>query len=290
MSAADPNCGREKAGFIAGASAQPAFSWSKEMMQENPKSEQGAVTAFSFERMPVRTVTADGEVWFVGSDICDALGYVNPSDAIKQHCKGVAKRYPLSTAGGMQQMRVLSEPDVMRLIVSSTLPAAERFESWIFEDVLPSIRRTGGYTAPRAKKADDPSVVALKLTPAAVRAARALGLDKNAAAISADQAVRKITGASPMGLLGVTHLVAENQDLYFTPTELGQRIGVSGQRMNILLAGAGLQERKGRDWVPTSAADGLYRVLDTGKVSGGAMVQQLKWCARVLEVIDAAAA
>ncbi|CAH1747466.1 Phage antirepressor protein [Thauera humireducens] len=125
------------------------------MMQENPKSEQGAVTAFSFERMPVRTVTADGEVWFVGSDICDALGYVNPSDAIKQHCKGVAKRYPLSTAGGMQQMRVLSEPDVMRLIVSSTLPAAERFESWIFEDVLPSIRKTGGYTAPQAKKADD---------------------------------------------------------------------------------------------------------------------------------------
>lgn len=262
------------------------------MMQENPKPEQGAVARFVFNDRELLVTVIDGEPWFNANTVCAILGYVNPHKAVADHIDedDLTKREVIDSLGRKQMANHINESGLYALILGSEKPEAKTFKRWVTHEVLPSIRRTGGYTAPRAKKADDPSVVALKLTPAAVRAARALGLDKNAAAISADQAVRKITGASPMGLLGVTHLVAENQDLYFTPTELGQRIGVSGQRMNILLAGAGLQERKGRDWVPTSAADGLYRVLDTGKVSGGAMVQQLKWCARVLEVIDAAAA
>lgn len=261
------------------------------MMKENPKSEQGAVARFVFNDRELLVTVIDGEPWFNANTVCSILDYGNPSQAVKSHVDAEdLQKLEALTPGGKQLTNHINEAGLYALILGSEKPEAKTFKRWVTHEVLPSIRKTGGYTAPQAKKADDPSVVALKLTPAAVRAARALGLDKNAAAISADQAVRKITGASPMGLLGVTHLVAENQVLYFTPTELGQRIGVSGQRMNILLAGAGLQERKGRDWVPTSAADGMYRVLDTGKASGGAMVQQVKWCARVLDVIDAAAA
>ncbi len=80
---------------------------------------------FQFESTSIRVVTDDnGEPLFVGKDICDALGYANDSDAMKRHCKGVGKRYPLQTAGGMQEVRVLTEPDVMRLMVNSTLPAS----------------------------------------------------------------------------------------------------------------------------------------------------------------------
>lgn len=83
------------------------------------------IIPFQFESNSVRVITDDlGEPWFVGKDICLALGYANHNDAMKQHCKGVVKRYPLRTAGGVQEIRVLSEPDVLRLIVSSTLPAA----------------------------------------------------------------------------------------------------------------------------------------------------------------------
>lgn len=99
----------------------------------------------------VRAIDIDGEAWFVGNDVCRALGYTNPAAAIGTHCKGVAKRYPLPTAGGVQQTRVLSEADVLRLIVSSTLPAAERFERWVFEDVLPSIRKSGAYAMKSAR-------------------------------------------------------------------------------------------------------------------------------------------
>ncbi|MEN5111311.1 Bro-N domain-containing protein [Pseudomonas sp. TWI672] len=107
------------------------------------------LTPFSFKGTPVRVVTDEhGEPWFVAKDACDLLGYVNPSDAVGRHCKGVAKRYPLQTAGGMQEVRGLSEGDTLRLIVNSTMPAAQEFESWVFDEVLPTIRRTGSYQRP----------------------------------------------------------------------------------------------------------------------------------------------
>jgi len=104
-----------------------------------------AMTSYNFEGAAVRALQIDGEPYFVGKDVAEALGYARPSDAIQQHCKGAAKHRPLQTGGGVQEMRVVSEPDVLRLIVNSKLPAAERFERWVFEDVLPSIRKTGGY-------------------------------------------------------------------------------------------------------------------------------------------------
>ncbi|HGY9636476.1 TPA: Bro-N domain-containing protein [Pseudomonas putida] len=104
---------------------------------------------FNFKGSPVRIVTDEhGEPWFVAKDVCDLLGYVNPSDAVGRHCKGVAKRYPLQTAGGMQEVRVLSEGDTLRLIVNSAMPAAQEFEAWVFDEVLPTIRRTGSYQRP----------------------------------------------------------------------------------------------------------------------------------------------
>ena len=106
------------------------------------------IIPFSFDGAPVRCVTlGSGEPGFVAKDVCDRLGYVNASDAVTKHCKGVAIRYPLQTDGGVQDVRILTEPDVLRLILSSRLPAAERFERWVFEEVLPTIRKTGAYAA-----------------------------------------------------------------------------------------------------------------------------------------------
>ena len=101
-----------------------------------------------FEDRPVRIIEENGNPLFVGRDVCALLGYKNPNKAMNDHCKGITKRYPLSTDGGVQEVRVISEPDVMRLICGSKLPAAVRFEKWVFEEVLPSIRKTGAYVAP----------------------------------------------------------------------------------------------------------------------------------------------
>ena len=94
----------------------------------------------------VRTIEENGKILFCGSDVAKALGYRRPKDAINAHCKGAVKRR-LLTNGGAQEMKMISEGDVYRLISHSRLPSAEKFESWIFDDILPTIRRTGGYVS-----------------------------------------------------------------------------------------------------------------------------------------------
>ena len=94
----------------------------------------------------VRTIEENGKILFCGSDVAKALGYRRPKDAITAHCKGAVKRR-LLTNGGAQEMKMISEGDVYRLISHSRLPSAEKFERWIFDDVLPTIHRTGGYVA-----------------------------------------------------------------------------------------------------------------------------------------------
>jgi hypothetical protein len=85
---------------------------------------------------------------FVASDVAKALGYKRPSDAYKQHCKGTVKHRTLQTAGGKQKLRVIHEPDVYRLIFGSKLKSAVQFQDWVFDEVLPAIRKTGKYEKP----------------------------------------------------------------------------------------------------------------------------------------------
>lgn len=103
------------------------------------------------ENTTVRTVQIDEKTYFVGKDAADALGYADSTTAMRSHCRGVQKLHPIpDTLGRMQETRILDEADLMRLIVNSTLPTAERVERWVFEEVLPSIRKTGSYSvAPR---------------------------------------------------------------------------------------------------------------------------------------------
>lgn len=140
------------------------------------------VVPYKFENTEIRVVEIDGEPWFVGKEIAETLGYADATTAIRSHCKGVQTLHPLPTDGGMQNVRILSEPDMLRLVVNSTLPAAERFERWVFEEVLPSIRKTGGYTAKSATSPLKVATEAAKAFPSLVRVARLLGCDKNAAA------------------------------------------------------------------------------------------------------------
>ena len=92
----------------------------------------------------IRTFEQNGEVLFCGKDIAQALGYRRPADAIAAHCKGVCV-LPTPSNGGIQQMKFIPEGEVYRLIVHSKLPSAERFERWVFDEVLPTIRQHGAY-------------------------------------------------------------------------------------------------------------------------------------------------
>ena len=94
----------------------------------------------------VRTITKDGKTYFVGNDVAKALGYSETAKAIRTHCKGVSEM-DIPTNGGVQTMKMITEGDIYRLVIKSQLPQAEKFESWVFDNVLPSIRNNGGYIA-----------------------------------------------------------------------------------------------------------------------------------------------
>lgn len=101
----------------------------------------------------IRTIEEDGKVLFCAKDVALALGYKNTRDAINRHCKGVVKRDGVShttnqhgtTTEQTVEMAFIPEGDIYRLAAKSELPGADKFERWIFDEVLPSIRRNGGY-------------------------------------------------------------------------------------------------------------------------------------------------
>ena len=98
----------------------------------------------------VRAVEVDGEPWFVGKDVAQALGYSNPRKALADHVdaedKGVTK---CDTPGGEQDITTINESGLYSLVLSSKLPGAKKFKRWVTSEVLPTIRKTGGYQLPK---------------------------------------------------------------------------------------------------------------------------------------------
>ena len=82
----------------------------------------------------------------MASDVCNVLGYANSRDAISRHCRGVAK-HDTPTTSGIQEVSIIPERDLYRLVMKSKLPSAERFENWVVSEVLPSIRKSGSFSA-----------------------------------------------------------------------------------------------------------------------------------------------
>lgn len=102
----------------------------------------------------VRVIEEDGKILFCGKDIAEMLEYTNPSKALSDHCRYLTKRYvPHPQSPDKQlEMSFIPEGDLYRLITHSKLPQAERFESWIFDEVLPSIRKHGSYIVDQETK------------------------------------------------------------------------------------------------------------------------------------------
>ncbi len=96
----------------------------------------------------IRTVDVDGEPWLVGKDVAKALGYKEPAKATREKVepedRGVSK---IDTPSGQQEMIIINESGLYSLIFSSKLPKAKEFKRWVTSEVLPSIRKTGGYSA-----------------------------------------------------------------------------------------------------------------------------------------------
>lgn len=193
----------------------------------------------------VRTMEEDGKVIFCGSDVAKALGYARANDAISGHCRyTVKRRIPHPQAPNKTiEMYFIPEGDVYRLITHSKLPTAEQFERWVFDDVLPSIRKTGKYETPqhqlmRAKAMQDNAKTRQAVT--WLKIADNVNLPEYKA-ICAAYASKVLAGVEVLPLP-----VAEERHL--TAGEIGAMLGVSAQKIGSTANQHGLKTSEYGKW------------------------------------------
>lgn len=206
----------------------------------------------------VRTIEENGKVLFCGKDVADALGYSNSRKAIIDHCKGVTKRDTL-TNGGMQELSFITEGDLYRLIAHSKLPSAERFEVWVFDEVLPTIRKHGAYitTQKMEEIMNDPDSWIKLLTE--LKAERK---EKESLKVQVTEDKPKVVFADAVSVSDGTILIGELAKIL-----KGNGLDIGQNRLFERLRQEGfLIKRKGTDYnAPTQMAMklGLFKVKET---------------------------
>ena len=182
----------------------------------------------------IRTVELDGEPWLVGKDVAQALGYKNPQEAIRTHVddedKGVSE---ILTPGGKQSVPIINESGLYSLVLSSKLPTARKFRRWVTSEVLPSIRRTGGYNLPK----DYPSAL------------RALAdtEEKRLALLAENEAQRQvIADFEPVRQYVDTILHSKGS---LATSQIAADYGISARALNRILHEEGIQHKVNSQWI-----------------------------------------
>jgi anti-repressor protein len=209
----------------------------------------------------VRTIEENGKVIFCGTDIASSLGYTNPQKAIKDHCRedGVTFRSVIDNIGRTQQAKFIDEGNLYRLITHSKLPAADRFEGWVFDEVLPSIRKHGAYitTQKMEEIMNDPDSWIKLLT--ALKAERE---EKECLKVQATENKSKVVFADAVSVSDGTMLIGELAKIL-----KGNGLDIGQNRLFERLRQEGyLIKRKGTDYnAPTQMAMelGLFKVKET---------------------------
>ena len=185
----------------------------------------------------VRAIEEGNKVLFCATDVARALGYSNQRDAVGRHCKGVVKRDTL-TSGGTQELSFIPEGDVYRLIIRSNLPSAEKFEHWVFDDILPSIRKHGLYAIDDVLENPDLLIKALTELKKEREEKKRLELEN---AVKAQQ----IAEMQPK--VSYYDIVLACPDLV-TITQIAKDFGLSAKKLNKILKEKKIQFKQGRTW------------------------------------------
>lgn len=192
---------------------------------------------FNFEGNEVRTVLINDEPYFVGKDVATAIGYRNTKDAINKHVKSKYRRESrFATPSGTQTMTVISEPGIYQLAGQSKLPTAEPFQDWIYEEVLPSIRKHGAYMT-------DEKIEEALLNPDTIINLATQLKEEREGRLIAEQQVKEFQPK-----VSYYDKVLSN-DALTTISLIAKDYGMSGAGMNKLLHKLGVQYRQGGTWL-----------------------------------------
>lgn len=226
-----------------------------------------------------------GEPLFCALDVAKSLLYSNPAKAVIDHCKGVTI-LETPTNGGVQSMKFISEFDMYRLILKSKAPKAEKFQDWVCEEVLPSIRKHGIYAQEIAieRMLNNPEF--------AIKALQNLKEEREArklAQLQLEAAKKKIEEDAPK--LDYYHKITDSVST-FVPTDIAKSFGHSARWMNTKLKNCGLIYRLSNNWYVKSPYDrcGLHKVMTypyPRKDGTTGTRHQLEWTEKGKEFIEA---
>lgn len=206
----------------------------------------------------VRTVVVNGQVMFAATDVARCLGYTNPQKAIRVHCKSAGvNEMDTPTNGGIQKVKFITKGNLVRLVANSELPQAEEVESWIFDEVIPTVLETGGYIV--TKQDDTPEeIMARALTIAQATLAKREERLKQLEAETEQQQVtikiqtEEIKKAAPKVNYYDNHLQSVNA---LTATQIAKEIGMSAEKLNSKLKELGIQFKQSGQWLLKSPYD-----------------------------------
>lgn len=188
----------------------------------------------------IRTVEIEGKPYFAGTDVAKALGYSEPHKAVARHCRDDGmKRTPIADSlGRVQETVFIPEGDLYRLIVGSKLPTAEKFERWVFDEVLPSIRKHGLYATDELL--DNPDLI--------IQMATKLKEEREARkALEIENKVQSQQIAELQPKATYYDLILQCKDL-LSMTEIAKDYGKSAKGMNSMLNEFGIQYKQGGVW------------------------------------------
>lgn len=190
---------------------------------------------FNFENNQVRTLLINDEPWFVGKDVAEILGYSKARNAIATHVDDDDKKgAPIQgDLGGTQEMTVINESGVYALVFGSKLPSAKRFKHWVTSEVLPTLRKTGGYTMPKTY------LEALKAFTAEVEKNEMLSLENKIQ-------TQQINELKPKA--DYTDRILKTTDL-MTITQIAKDYGMSAKQFNALLHDYKVQFKQNGQWL-----------------------------------------
>ena len=172
----------------------------------------------------IRTISNEqGDVLFCANDVCNALGYDQPRKAVKRHvCEEDGTKHTILTNGGKQLATFINESGLYALILSSKLESAKRFKHWVTSEVLPSIRKQGGYIVARPEESDE------------VILARALQI-MQATLLRRDEQIAMLKPRADYA----DHVL--DSISCFTVTQIGKELGMTGHDLNVLLCSHKIQ-------------------------------------------------
>lgn len=205
---------------------------------------------FNFNGNQLRTVLIDNEPFFVGKDAAVAIGYKNFRDALKSHVKNKYKRESrITTPSGIQTVTVISEPGLYQLAGESKLPSAEPFQDWVYEEVLPTIRKHGAYMTNEVieKTLTSPDFIIQLATKLKDEQEARLELEKENSQLSLDL-------AEANKKLPFLEWALQTKGLV-TPTIIAKKYGKTAIWLNDWLHKQGVQFKQGKCWV-------LYKKYD----------------------------